>query len=138
VGRCGGINGKRLMVLRLRSQAPGIKREPKCAGLVLDTGDDPFFSEDPEETDEAIDFCNGTSDGVVCPIRHECLMFALLNNERFGVWGGMSEIGRKAIRKKHPLENRKQPREEWHWQTEEEALKGLDRNELLREMEEDV
>jgi hypothetical protein len=125
------------MVLRLRSQAPGLWDEAKCAGSVIHSDDDPFFSEDPEESAEAIDFCNGESDGVICPIRHECLMFALLNNERYGIWGGMSEVGRKAIRKKHPLENRKQERPEWQWETEESALKGLDKNELLKEMEEE-
>ena len=34
-----------------------------------------------------------------CPVRIECLVFALSNNERFGVWGGMTEAERKKIRR---------------------------------------
>lgn len=30
----------------------------------------------------------------VCPVRRDCLLFALLANERHGVWGGLSHIER--------------------------------------------
>jgi WhiB family transcriptional regulator, redox-sensing transcriptional regulator len=33
-----------------------------------------------------------------CPVRAECLEFALANNEPFGIWGGLSERERRSIR----------------------------------------
>lgn len=34
-----------------------------------------------------------------CPVRTACLEFALANNINYGVWGGVSEKGRKRIKK---------------------------------------
>lgn len=64
-------------------------------------------------------------DGSECAIRHECLVFALVNNERVGVWGGMSEDDRKALRKKWPWRSGKEPRPEWEWYPPGEARKLL-------------
>lgn len=74
---------------------------------------DPWFDESDQE--EAINFCNGEADGVVCPIRHECLIFALTNNEKQGVWGGMSERDRKATRKLYPWKARLASNPNWKW-----------------------
>jgi len=30
-----------------------------------------------------------------CPVRTDCLLFALLNNECWGVWGGLTHAERK-------------------------------------------
>lgn len=35
-----------------------------------------------------------------CPVRQECLQYALDNNEANGVWGGMSERQRRTIRRR--------------------------------------
>jgi len=32
-----------------------------------------------------------------CPVRAECLEYAMANGERFGVWGGLSERERRAL-----------------------------------------
>jgi hypothetical protein len=122
------------MVMKLRQEAPDHWRKAKCRNIPVDRGYDPFFSEDEEETKQATDFCNGTQDGNICPIRHECLIFALVNNEKFGVWGGSTELSRKAIRKKYPSK-RGMIRDEWKWQTEKESLKGLTVESLMDEDE---
>lgn len=121
------------MVLRLRYPAPNSWRDAKCRDLPVSREYDPFFQDD---SSDAEDFCNGEFDNTPCPIRHECLLFALTNNEKHGVWGGSNEITRKAIRKRWPLKGR-EPRPEWQWLSEEEALDGLDLRELKAELEEE-
>lgn len=108
------------MVLRLRRAAPDAWAQAKCHGKLANTSYDPWF----DDMDEALDFCNGMWDGSTCPIRHECLLYALTNNERYGVWGGTSELTRRAIRKRWPLKGR-EPRPEWTWMTEQDAIAGL-------------
>ena len=34
-----------------------------------------------------------------CPVRHECLRFALETNQEAGVWGGTSEDERRVLRR---------------------------------------
>lgn len=100
------------MVLRLRQPAPGQWRKAKCLGMVKKdedgTLDDPFF--DSNREDEAISICRT---GPECPLLHDCLIFALVNNEKSGCWGGHGEADRKAIRKQWPLRRGKTPRPEW-------------------------
>ena len=121
------------MVLRLRVPAPNNWAGAKCHDQVRveSPGEipyDPFFPEDDEghhdvsAEQDAVDFCNGTIDGITCPLRDGCLTYALTNNERFGVWGGMTEQARKAIRKKWPWRGGKEPRPEWRWMTNKDAL----------------
>ena len=51
-----------------------------------------FHSEEPAEIDRALAMCNE------CPVKRQCLQFALDNYERFGVWGGRTEVElRKAL-----------------------------------------
>lgn len=120
------------MVLKLRYGAPDGWERAKCKNIEVNQGYDPFF----DEEEEAMDFCNGEFDNSPCPIRNECLLYALTNNERYGVWGGMSEIGRKAIRKRYPLQG-KQPRGEWEWQSQADALEGINLKDLLEEDDEE-
>lgn len=70
------------------------------------TGADPWF----DRPHEAIAVCNGTSGGPVCPMRTRCLKRALVNNESWGVWGGMYPHDRKALKRAHPEDP-----EAWQW-----------------------
>lgn len=36
---------------------------------------------------------------LACPVRLECLKWALGRNERYGVWGGIRESGRRRLRR---------------------------------------
>jgi WhiB family redox-sensing transcriptional regulator len=51
-----------------------------------------FFPEKGGSTKEAKKVC------AVCPVQQECLEYALLNEERFGIWGGKSERERRRLR----------------------------------------
>lgn len=122
------------MVLRLRVPAPGNWEMAKCKDAIQ-TGEDSFFDEDE---DDAIEFCN---DHGTCPIRDECLIFALTNNEKSGVWGGTSELDRKALRKRWPLEQRGRdtvPRPEWRWYPSGEPQSWFDPEELKRELQREL
>jgi WhiB family redox-sensing transcriptional regulator len=37
-----------------------------------------------------------------CPVRTECLEFALESDSRHGVWGGLDEYERQALRRRRP------------------------------------
>jgi WhiB family redox-sensing transcriptional regulator len=55
-----------------------------CRDLV--TADyDPFFAGTKESTEAAIAICAG------CPVRHDCLTFAVRTGQQYGVWGGQPE-----------------------------------------------
>src|SRR6185437_3414988 len=109
------------MVLRLRDPAPGNWGKAKCLGLDISADNDPFFDDDPEP---AMEFCNGTADGKICPIRDQCLQFAIVNSCREGVWGGCDEATRKAIRRTWPMGRDGAVRPEWVWMDRETALAG--------------
>lgn len=57
-----------------------------------------WFPEKGGSTREAKRICNGTADREGCPVRAECLQYALDHDERFGIWGGFSERERRALR----------------------------------------
>ena len=118
------------MVLFPRMPAPDDWSGAKCESIHITEENDPFFIE--EQYQDGIDFCNGYADGVECPIRDKCLLFALTNNCKEGVFGGTTPITRRSIRKIWPLRKGKKPRPEWHWMTEEEALSMLSEEDRRR------
>jgi WhiB family redox-sensing transcriptional regulator len=63
--------------------------EARC----LNADPDVFFPEKGGSTREAKRICGE------CPVRVECLEWALENDERFGIWGGMSERERRKLKK---------------------------------------
>lgn len=62
--------------------------------LCAQTDPEAFFPEKGGSTREAKKVC------LTCEVRDECLESALLNDERFGIWGGLSERERRKLKKK--------------------------------------
>ena len=60
--------------------------------LCAETDPEAFFPEKGGSTREAKRVCFG------CAVRAECLEFALAGDERFGIWGGLSERERRRVR----------------------------------------
>ena len=60
--------------------------------LCAQTDPEAFFPEKGGSTRDAKRVCSG------CTVRAECLEFALANDERFGIWGGLSERERRRLR----------------------------------------
>src|SRR6478752_1106664 len=37
-----------------------------------------------------------------CPVRRQCLEYAIVTGQRHGIWGGMTESQRRRLRRHHP------------------------------------
>lgn len=61
--------------------------------LCAQTDPEAFFPEKGGSTREAKKICVG------CEVRAECLEYALANDERFGIWGGLSERERRRLKR---------------------------------------
>ena len=61
--------------------------------LCAQTDPEAFFPEKGGSTREAKKICQG------CPVKDECLEYALAHDERFGIWGGMSERERRRLKR---------------------------------------
>ncbi len=61
--------------------------------LCAQTDPEAFFPEKGGSTREAKRVC------LSCEVRVECLDYALANDERFGIWGGLSERERRRVKK---------------------------------------
>lgn len=62
--------------------------------LCAQTDSEAFFPEKGGSTREAKKVC------LSCEVRDECLEAALYNDERFGVWGGLTERERRKLKKR--------------------------------------
>ena len=62
--------------------------------LCAQTDPEAFFPEKGGSTREAKRICLG------CEVRDACLEYALANDERFGIWGGLSERERRKLKKR--------------------------------------
>ena len=67
-------------------------------GLCRGIDSDIFFPERGASTRLAKAVCRK------CEVSEECLEYAVNNGEKFGIWGGLSERERRAIRKKRAIE----------------------------------
>jgi WhiB family redox-sensing transcriptional regulator len=62
--------------------------------LCAQTDPEAFFPEKGGSTRDAKKIC------ASCEVRVHCLEYALENDERFGIWGGLSERERRKLRKR--------------------------------------
>ena len=62
--------------------------------LYAQTNPEAFFPEKGGSTREAKRVC------ATCEVREECLQYALANDERFGIWGGLSERERRKLKRR--------------------------------------
>ena len=62
--------------------------------LCAQTDPEAFFPEKGGSTREAKRVC------AACEVRAECLQYALANDERFGIWGGLSERERRKLKRR--------------------------------------
>ncbi|MGF0117778.1 WhiB family transcriptional regulator [Promicromonospora sp. Marseille-Q5078] len=62
--------------------------------LCAQTDPEAFFPEKGGSTREAKKVCTS------CEVRAECLDYALANDERFGIWGGLSERERRKLKRR--------------------------------------
>ncbi|WBU37795.1 WhiB family transcriptional regulator [Homoserinibacter sp. YIM 151385] len=61
--------------------------------LCAQTDPEAFFPEKGGSTRDAKRIC------ASCEVRSQCLEYALENDERFGIWGGLSERERRKLRR---------------------------------------
>jgi len=62
--------------------------------LCAQTDPEAFFPEKGGSTREAKRVCHS------CEVRQECLEYALAHDERFGIWGGLSERERRRLKRR--------------------------------------
>ena len=76
---------------------PGVRDDEPLSwqadALCAQTDPEAFFPEKGGSTREAKKICEQ------CEVRAECLEYALKHDERFGIWGGLSERERRRLRK---------------------------------------
>ncbi len=72
--------------------APSNDEGWRLDALCAETDPEAFFPEKGGSTREAKRVCMG------CAVRAECLEYALAADERFGIWGGLSERERRRVR----------------------------------------
>jgi len=89
----------------VRLGVPGVRR-PRCVddddtalawqadALCAQTDPEAFFPEKGGSTRDAKKIC------TTCEVKGECLEYALQNDERFGIWGGLSERERRKLRRR--------------------------------------
>ncbi|MGV0741614.1 WhiB family transcriptional regulator [Mycolicibacterium sp. XJ870] len=75
--------------------APATDEEDQWQERALCAQTDPeaFFPEKGGSTREAKRICQG------CEVKNACLDYALAHDERFGIWGGLSERERRRLKR---------------------------------------
>lgn len=77
----------------LESAASQWAERAACA----DANPDIFFPSRGESSAKAMELCRG------CEVRLECLDYALRTHQRHGIWGGLTERGRRRVKSTRKL-----------------------------------
>lgn len=72
--------------------------QAKCSGLAGPIASKIFFPSQGESLVPARALC------AACPVREECLDYALRTRQTHGVWGGKSEEERRGLRRTYRME----------------------------------
>jgi WhiB family redox-sensing transcriptional regulator len=82
---------------RIWPPRPRPEEEPEPAwqdfSLCAETDPEAFFPEKGGSTREAKKVCRA------CPVKSDCLDYALETDQKFGIWGGMSERERRKVKR---------------------------------------
>jgi len=90
---------REMIVAHVHGGQSGDKRWQERANC-LGVDPDLFFPERGASTREAKSVCGS------CEVRLDCLEYALVNGEKFGIWGGLSERERRRLRRQRALARR--------------------------------
>lgn len=82
-----------LVVTGFDEMFESIEEQWQERALCAQTDPEAFFPEKGGSTREAKRICMG------CEVRDECLEYALAHDERFGIWGGLSERERRRLKR---------------------------------------
>jgi len=75
------------------SDPSDVEEQWQDRALCAQTDPEAFFPEKGGSTREAKRICMG------CEVKDECLEYALAHDERFGIWGGLSERERRRLKR---------------------------------------
>jgi WhiB family transcriptional regulator, redox-sensing transcriptional regulator len=89
-----GIPGIRTEAHERALPAEGDALSWQADSLCAQTDPEAFFPEKGGSTRDAKKICGS------CEVRTQCLQYALANDERFGIWGGLSERERRKLRRR--------------------------------------
>jgi WhiB family redox-sensing transcriptional regulator len=90
------VDPVRLGIPGIRSARPDDDDNPlawQTDALCAQTDPEAFFPEKGGSTRDAKKIC------TTCEVKAQCLDYALSNDERFGIWGGLSERERRRLRR---------------------------------------
>jgi WhiB family transcriptional regulator, redox-sensing transcriptional regulator len=76
----------------------GGDREWMGEAICASADQEAWFPPKGSSTREAKRICRGSNGHPGCPVRRECLEYALIHDDRFGVWGGYSERERRKMK----------------------------------------
>ncbi|CAN5557070.1 WhiB family transcriptional regulator [soil metagenome] len=89
----GGRPHLSLVPERFESEPDVVDDQWQENALCAQTDPEAFFPEKGGSTREAKRICLG------CEVKNACLEYALANDERFGIWGGLSERERRRLKR---------------------------------------